>query len=123
LTKGRAGKVNWIIRNWKSLAGLGVTVPTIFAATGWILNRIKTRREKNVHAAILEALGNPSLWKGAGVTGAGAPVVKAKALAAFLKLDHDRVADALEELESAGKVKSTSGSMDDPSPGWFIRLR
>ncbi len=78
----------------------------------------------DIDRRVLEALGNRALWNGARpMTGAGEPAVRSSEIAQLLSLDTETIADSLERLESRGRAKNASGTLDNPAPYWFIIRR
>ena len=85
--------------------------------------RERSREEatREIDDAVLESLGNFELWKGPrAMTGAGYPAVRSAELTEVLALDINIVAASLERLRDRGRVRTSDGTFDNPSPQWFI---
>ena len=81
----------------------------------------REKKEQKIDSRILIAMADPALWKGPRpMTGAGIRPVKSDEMAEFLELTQEQVADSFERLEEHGRVTRGKGSMDDPSPWWYI---
>jgi len=77
---------------------------------------------RDIDERILEALANGP-WGQGPFTGGGDRLVRVTQIAEALSLDNEVVADALEELESRGRVTNHGGTLDNPAPYWSIRRR
>lgn len=116
------------IVNWGIPAGIGAIFGATFkwfyaSRTEWLESR-REKAERKVDSRVLEAIGNRTPWKGPRPqTGAGMWAVKSDEIAKILKINQDAVADSLERLGRAGKVRRDKGTLSDPAPWWFLTPR
>jgi hypothetical protein len=122
--------LRWCIDHWKSWS-----IPTKFASTfgavtsalvvwgKWKAGR-QAKADKKIDARIILALQDHDLWSRPRVlTGGGNVGVRSTEIAEALSLDSEVVIDSLERLEARGRVRSASGTMDNPAPYWFFLHR
>lgn len=76
----------------------------------------------NVEQQVLETLANGP-WRPGPFTGAGDRLVRVTEIAEALSLENEVVADALERLETKGRVMNHGGTLDNPAPYWSIVRR
>ena len=84
----------------------------------------RSRRSKRVDAKVFEALGNQALWTTPRpMTGGGERAVRAGEIADVVSLPPEVVADSLERLEAAGRVRQHGGTLGNRAPYWTVVRR
>jgi len=103
---------------------LPVGFSDITGAVKLVRDIYRTSRSKRIDARVLETLANRALWKrDRPMTGGGEPLVGAGEIAEITSISPEVVADSLERMEIAGKVRQHEGTLDDPAPYWTVARR
>ena len=104
---------HWVAVNWGPL-GIGACIGGVFSIFVWFKPNYKElkierqeKAEKKLDAKVLRILGDNQIWKSARI-------------AEVLSVDRENVIESLDRLEMRERVRSDSGTMDDPDRIYWI---